>query len=46
MHDNKRAYPSHVALLEAAAKHFKLEQDALENIVRRSSTAWKRTRST
>jgi hypothetical protein len=46
MHDNKTAHCNHAALLEAAAKHFKMDSDRLENIVRRSANAWKRSRST
>lgn len=46
MHDNKKAHRGHSALLEAAARHFKMDPEVLENIVRRSSKARTKSRST
>jgi hypothetical protein len=46
LHDNKKAHRTHGALLDAAAKHFKMEAEVIENIVRRSSKSWARSRST
>lgn len=46
LQDNKKTYRTHAALLDAAAKHFKMEAEVIENIVRRSSKSWVRSRST
>ncbi|MBH5369914.1 hypothetical protein [Bradyrhizobium glycinis] len=46
MHDNKKAHRGHSALLEAAARHFKMDPEVLENIVRRSSKSRTKSRST
>ncbi|MBR0796104.1 hypothetical protein JQ615_11960 [Bradyrhizobium jicamae] len=43
---NKKSHPDRDSLLEAAAKHFKMDINALEEIARRSSKAWVRSRST
>ncbi|MCK1402324.1 hypothetical protein IVB45_20715 [Bradyrhizobium sp. 4] len=39
LQENKKAHRGHSALLEAAAKHFKLDPEVIENIARRSSKA-------
>lgn len=46
MQDNKKTCRGHRSLLEAAAKHFKMDPDVIENIVRRSSKARAKSRST
>lgn len=45
MQDNKKAHRSHKTLLEAAAKHFKMDPELIENIVRRSSNARAKSRT-
>ncbi|MDN5006152.1 hypothetical protein ACFQZO_35470 [Bradyrhizobium sp. GCM10027634] len=46
MQENKKAHRGHSALLEAAAKHFRLDPEVIENIARRSSKAQAKSRST
>ncbi|MFK4522200.1 hypothetical protein ABIF90_000181 [Bradyrhizobium japonicum] len=43
---NKKAHRGHSALLDAAAKHLKMDPEVIENIVRRSSKARAKSRST